>query len=238
MRGAVWLTLSGHRVSAFKQQRPPRGDARLRERIYEDEQGVLTVPLLVLLLASTLLGLGTLGLMRHWRHLTELQLRLDRCVGNAALDLKKTLERIEAGNSRLRALRAAQVAATLVEAAGSLVPLMEAEVAHQQLELLRWQARQAEWLALRGCDGKADLPAPLPSMSWSRPPPDLIGPQLLSWSSGERRLALELYHSPRAAAAVVEAGGSLGSDSWKASWSFPGNVPGAHVPGLLRTSID
>ena len=163
MRGAVWLTLGGHRVGVSPRRRHPRGGARLRERIcgriYRDEQGVLTVPLLVLLMACALLGLGTLGLMRHWRHLTELQLRLDRCVGTAALDLKKTLERIEAGNTRLKALRAAQAAATLVEAAGSLVPLMEAEATHQQLEILRWRARQAEWLALRGCDGKADLRA-------------------------------------------------------------------------------
>ena len=205
--------------------------------VADGDEGALSVLLLLLLLATTFLGTGSWGLMRHWRHLMELQLRLDRCVGHTALELKRVLGRIETSNRRLRLWRAAQ-AATILAAAppGQLRGLMGLEVARQDLERLGWQARQIRWITSRGCDGLSDLPIPLPTMEWVRPPPDVLGPQPLVWERSEGvRLKLELAHVPRAAAALVQRdGGGIKGGFWKAAWS----APGLGRPGLVRPGLD
>lgn len=227
MRGAVWLTLL--------HSDPLRTAASPAARLASNSRGALTVPLLVMLLTSTIFGLGTLGLMRHWRELTELQLRLDSCVGQTALDLRRMQSAIESSNRRIRALRAAQATASLAgQPPGSLTPLLEIEVAKQELELLHWRFRQAQWLFKRGCDGDQDLPLPLPSLSWHRDLPDMLGPQTLKWLPGTSPvLRLQLTHLPRAAAASVvqTTGGWTGGNSWKASWTIPATVPTAFGAG-------
>lgn len=215
-----------------------------RPRIFTDSRGALSLPLALMLMSTTFAAFGTWGLMHHWNNLTALQLRLDRCVGEAALDLRATLKRIEFENVSLRALRAAQALAD-IEAPGSLVPEITALAEAQDAEIFRWKARQAAWMLAHGCDGQPDLPSPLPSMGWDpRLPPDTDGPQALVWSGSEKRLVFQLNHPPRAAAAVVQARrdqglavvaeGVLGATNWKASWTVPG-VFGARS---VRTNVN
>jgi hypothetical protein len=216
VRGAVWFTFL-HRGS--------------RANRVSDSQGALSIPLLLALLAISCLGLATWGMMRHWRHLTELQLKLDRCVGDTALDLKRALQEIERANRHIQMLRAAQAASGLAGGVGELRPLMILEARRQDLEILRWNTKQARWLVQRGCGGAGGVPLPLPSMKWFRAPPDPIGPQPLEWAPGMPRiLKLQLTHTPRAAAAVVQPGEG-NETSWKASWTVPGKAF-----GLLGTS--
>jgi hypothetical protein len=199
-----------------------------------DQGGALHVVMMIALMELAGAGFGVWGLLRHWRGLTETQLRLDRCVGKSALELKHTLVQIEEGNTTIRVLRAAVAVATPLGHGAEPRALLEVAVRGQDLLLVRWQARRAEWLARRGCGEGRDLPYPLPSMSWVRPPEDLIGPQALSWEPGvPRSLRVQLVHLPRAAAARVEAQplagdakvigklGFNGKTNWKASWAVP-----------------
>ena len=56
--------------------------------IAKNERGLLGIPMGLSLLAIATAAAGTWSVLRHWRGLTELQLRLDRCVGSVALKLK------------------------------------------------------------------------------------------------------------------------------------------------------
>ena len=233
MKGTVWLSLT--------QNYAPRSGRLVRR----NTRGALSLPLLLALLAASFMGFGTWGLMRHWRKLTELQLRLDRCVGDTALELKGALNRIESENRQIQAIRAAIAAGSLAGGAGqAMKPALEFEVARQEFELLRWRMRQAQWLMRRGCDEEPDLPRPLPEMSWFRPPPDMIGSQPLEWmGKGERRLKVEIRHSPRAASALVESGAGswatgefIGGSNWKATWTAPGTLAGA-IPGFAAGRV-
>jgi hypothetical protein len=223
MKAAVWLELARPRSALPATRARPR-----------DDRGSLTLPLALMLVAGTFMSFGTWGLMRRWRHLTELQDRLDRCVGETALELRGSLTRIEDANRRMAELRAAQAIAAASGLAGETLAALEVQASLQDLELLRWKARQARWLAERGCDRVQDLPVPLPEMGWFRPPPDPLGPQPLRWQPGvPRDLKIGLFHSPRAAAARVSADGAampglriggFGSERWKAAWTVPGSV--------------
>lgn len=198
------------------------------------EDGAVSAPLLVALLGIAFMSLGTWGVMRRWRQMAELQLRLDRCAGEAALELKGHLEAIESANRQMRALRAGEVAAVPAGASAALEAALQAEVARQEVARARWRLRQARWLLERGCEGLGDLPSPLASMPWERPPPDALGPRPLRWPPDRgKRLLVQLAHAPRAAAAQVQpaldedgapAGGLLGGmlgNKWHAAWTIP-----------------
>ena len=220
-----------------------------------NERGALSLPLSLLLVAIAGLGLGTWQVLHHWRAVTELQLRLDDCVGREARALRDTQARIEAGNGRLRKLRVAQSAAWGIgHFEVQLRPLMEIEVAHQIAEQLVWAGRRATWLARRGC-GESDWPRPLPSLEWTRPPEDPVGPWPLSWTGASRELRVELMHPPRAAAAVVYDQNEEMSDvppaknlakklwnklaggmHWHARWAAPS--AGLRAAGSLGTIFD
>lgn len=208
---------------------------RARPRILRDSRGALSLPLALMLLASAVGAFGTLGLMRRWKNLAETQLRLDRCVGDAALELRGALKRIETENLAIRSLRIAQAAAD-IEAPGTLVPEITALAVAQDAEIARWRLRQAAWMAMGGCDHKGDLPLPLPSMRWDeRLPADMDGPQALTWTDPDKNFSIQLSHLPRIAAARVKASeGVLGATNWKASWAVPG-VFGARS---VRTNVN
>ena len=185
-----------------------------------NSRGSLHVALLLALVVISSASFGVWGLLRHWRHIAELQLRLDRCVGETALDLKKTLVRIEKENLGIRALRVAVIAAAAVGQAGEARALLEVAVLFQDMERVTWKAKQLKWLALRGCGQAGDLPRPLPTMNWERPPEDAIGAQALSWEPGApRMMRVEVAHLPRAAAAEVSGESNEIRSEWKAKWA-------------------
>ena len=189
--------------------------------------GAFHLPMMILLTLLTFAGFGTWGVLRHWRQLTELQTSLDRCVGESALDLKRTLNRIEFSNRRIQELRIAIASTPLPAAQAPLRLALTAAVRYQDIELLRWKGKRTAWIAKMGCGGGGrhpDMPRPLPAMNWERSIPDGVGERGLTWPAGTpTRLKIQLSHSPRAAAAHVlpKSTVAIRGFDWKAQWAAP-----------------
>lgn len=198
-----------------------------------NERGALQITLLIALLILGSAGLSTWGVLRHWRKITELQLRLDRCTGEAALALKSLMQDLMTGNSRISALRQSiQAARGFPPSLPPLVAALGLEVANQERIRAGWEIRKAAWLGGVSCKGKGDLPQPLPALRWFREPPDSLGPRPLSWAGPmPEEFRIELGHSPRHSAAVVTRKGILNVTSqWQARWTAPRGLlgPGSH----------
>lgn len=136
----------------------------------------------------------------------NLQLRLDRCVEEVARELVAIQDTIEDSNLRMKVERAAAAASAVPSLGASIEaarPVLEAEVALQEIERGRWLLRQARWIAARGCDGKRDAFWPLPNLRWSRKAADAIGPQPLEWDGSDTRIAIRLWRTNRFSQARV-----------------------------------
>lgn len=202
------------------------------------ERGALTLPMTLMLSVVMVASVGLLSLMFRWRSLAAHQLRLDRCVGSVAIDLRDSLLTIQRINREITGLRASLAVATIAPPVrATLQATLEAEVVRQELERGRWGARRIKWLARRGCDGEGDIPFLLPEQPWTRDPPDFLGPRPLRWTGDLQAVfRIELHHSPRHSAAEVSAagtdsaagsvggivGGSFDTRNWKASWAVVG----------------
>lgn len=150
-----------------------------------NRSGSIATAMMLALLVSSTLAFGTWGVFRRWRQLVELQQRLDLCVGRAALDLRDRLDRISKLNDKIRTVREALAASTLLpEARPPLQALLEALVLKQDYDRSVWTARQFRWAVGLGCDGRPLQSAPLPSLELVRPPRDMLGPGPLAWKSG------------------------------------------------------
>src|SRR5690348_13171722 len=68
-------------------------------------RGILQIPLLLAILLFSGIGMGVSGYLKQWRILVEHQLRLNRCVGEGALQLRKTLQSLQDSNEVIRELR-------------------------------------------------------------------------------------------------------------------------------------
>lgn len=193
------------------------------------KRGSLSLPCSALLLVICLAGFGTWSLMRRWRMLMELQLRLDRCVGEAALRFKSLAEKADRSNTRMRwERRTAPAEAALARDGGAaLKALILAEFTLQEGLEASWEGVRLQWLARGGCGASGDRPLPLPGMEWRRDAPDEWGPQPFEWSRLEFRISV--FHPPRAAAAWVGKAGnrdgkgvsSNEKDAWSALWAKP-----------------
>jgi hypothetical protein len=171
--------------------------------------------MLLALFCAALAGFGIWGTLRHWRHVTETQLRLDRCVGQSAQELKTTLVRLDFTNRRIKELRIA-----IIPAPPPLqIPLcasLELAAGFQEYLLLKWKAKQVLWMAHRGCLEFSDLAPPLPSIGMVRGVRDEIGSQPLRWPEGHPpEFKIRLKHHPRFSAASVKET----ANEWKANWT-------------------
>ncbi|MGZ3698832.1 MAG: hypothetical protein ACXWP5_11870 [Bdellovibrionota bacterium] len=189
-----------------------------------NERGSISAPLVLALIAITLAGMGTWGVMRHWRKLVETQLRLDQCTGEAALTLKAVLQAVERENAAIHATRASIAVAQAANppAVPALEGALTVLVAKQEIDVARWKAAQVAWWLKRGCGSPGDLAPPLPELRWERGIPDTLGPQALEWVGpmpGEFRILAR--HAPRTAAAHVKGEGN-GIHHWKAEWCSVG----------------
>lgn len=197
-----------------------------------NEDGGVAIPLLLL---SAVLGgaaISSLGYALLWRSKVALQLRLDRCVESAALELVAIQNAIEAGNLRMKAERAAAQAAAVPTMGASIAdvqPVLAAEVAAQEFQRTRWRIRQTKWIVARGCDGKTDAAMPLPSLAWARPAADSVGPRPLEWERRDTRIVIRLWKTNRFSQARVARGketenegasGAMGKlfGKWNARW--------------------
>lgn len=186
MRGA-------YRNSIFTENRPT-------------EVGSVAVPLILLSVVLGGAGFSTLAYATLWRSKVGLQLRLDRCVEKVALDLVGIQNAIEASNLRMKVERAAAAAAAAPSLGGSIEaarPVLAAEVAFQESKRIQWLVRQARWIAERGCDRGSDLFFPLPSLKWTRPPEDTLGPRPLDWDGKNTRIEIRLWRTNRFSQARV-----------------------------------
>jgi len=192
---------------------------------HRDSKGSLQLPLVLALVAITAGAMGSCKLLQRWRSLVELQLRLDRCVGQAALELKDTLEKIASTNQKIRTLRASILASGGVP--GAIPPLQAALISaarYQDIKRVSWKAQNVLWLSRQKCGNALDIPIPLPALQWTRDPPDAIGPQPLRWNGLRPEVFhLEIGHSPRHAAAHLYPKGEFidFSTQWHAEWAAP-----------------
>ncbi|OFZ56030.1 MAG: hypothetical protein A2428_13835 [Bdellovibrionales bacterium RIFOXYC1_FULL_54_43] len=189
------------------------------------ERGSLHAPLLIATLLLTTAGFGIWGVMRSWQNTMKLQLRLDRCVGEAALEFRNRLYIIESANTRIRALRIALAAATIKPILKPpLKVALTIEAARQDYQIARWKLKQADWLLKRGCGKPGDLALPLPAFQWTRLPADPIGQQPLSWPGEYPNVfRFQAAHFPRISAAQVHPSQKGGSFNGKPSahWATP-----------------
>jgi hypothetical protein len=190
-----------------------------------DREGALSIPLMLLLSSAVFASLGTWGLLRHWRHLVEDQLRLDHCVAEKAVELKDLLGKANASNQRMIKIR--QAAAPAAAAPGALSAIqaeLNLEVALQEALRIKWETERIKWFLPGACGDRDDVTLSMPGLDWRRDPPDAIGPQPYHWSTSSPRFYLEIQDQRRAAAAQVaqKTGGT--HDNWKARWQVPGRA--------------
>ena len=158
--------------------------------------------------------------------MTHHQLRLNRCVGQVALDFRDRLTKLESLNARIRFLRGSIRVARLVPHLIPTIPALEfalfASAAEQDFLLLQWKVTQARWKLPGYCGSLQDRSQPLPALEWTRDGLDDVGPQPLEWSGGLPRVfSFQSGYLPRAAAARVEKVSERNSPRWKASWDHP-----------------
>lgn len=188
-----------------------------------DNRGVLHVPLALLCLLMAVTGLGLWGILHHWKSLTQTQLRLDRCTGEPALDLKSKLQTIGSANQHIRELRITEAAAMIPNPplAAALKVTIEEETLRQESLRVQWLMKQGKWVVQGGCGGHGDIMAPLPNLDWFREPPDQLGEQPLDMEMIPTSFTFAAYHSPRASAAEVFSGDDENESSWFARWIAP-----------------
>ena len=190
-------------------------------------RGSLHFPMVLVLTVLLVGGLGFWGVLRKWRWNVEIQLRLNRCVGETAQELRDNLEQVDLGNQTIRALRVSVRVAQgtgQIELVPPLLEAMQVAVTAQDLILASWRSRRILWAARGGCGRRGDWAPPLPDLNLSRGIPDLAGPQIVEWSGGNpNEFRIQAHHQPRAAAARVEAKRSsrFGPVAWKISWAVP-----------------
>jgi hypothetical protein len=181
--------------------------------------GFATLPLAFLLAALASAALGLLGLQETWRRQVQVQLRLDHCAGEAALELATIQRAISSQNRRIHAARAAKAAALAAgqaQIAAAATATLELLGRSQDLQRLRWVVLQSRFAGWKSCTpnpmGRLSRPGPLP---WHRPPPDPIGLRPLEWPREiPRRIAIHFRHQNRSSHASV----SESKSRWVASY--------------------
>jgi hypothetical protein len=164
----------------------------------------MTIPFLIWTLICATAAIGTVFYQFEWRKVVSIQLGLDQSVGKTALELQDLMNRIETINGIIVKTRAAIAAQTVLglplQPAARVV--LEAQAKIQDSLLLTWKIKNTFFL--------------LPSISWERPPADVIGPNALRWR-GNPELKIHRYKFPRKSAARVFKGET--NAIWSAEWS-------------------
>jgi hypothetical protein len=195
----------------------------------QDESGILHIPMALMTVLFFVTGLGLWGVLHHWKSLAQTQLRLDRCTGETALELKMKLQTIASANEQMKVLRVSEAAAVTPQATAAFQLAIEAEVLRQEKARADWSVNRMSWTAQSGCGGHGDSGFPLPDLSWTREPPDALGPQPLNLDELPKAFRIQLNHQPRASAAEVSSGNPYDRTSWHARWIPPQKFFGASL---------
>jgi hypothetical protein len=189
----------------------------------KDHRGFLQVPLAMIMGIAVITGLSLWALLHQWKGLVDTQLRLDKCTGEIALNLKSDLGKIKETNIAILALRASIAAAMAVPGAQETVPPLQASLhlvyASQEALRVKWDLKAIQWTMTGGCGIGKDIALPFTPLSWDRPPPDTLGENQIDLESIPDEFRFEAYHLPRKSAATVERNEE--NDDWKAHWSQP-----------------
>jgi hypothetical protein len=201
-----------------------------------DKRGVLHTPLALMTALAVVTGLSLWMLLHHWKNLTLIQLRLDHCTGEIALDLKSKIHDVSQANEKIKELRLAEVAAAAVDAqaATAVRTLISLQALRQEEIREEWSAKQISWTVTSGCGDPRDRASPLPALQWIREPEDSLGQKPLHLEQLPPSFHFEIKHSPRASASELTRGvqsesSPSSSQAWHARWSAPN--------GLLRPSF-
>jgi hypothetical protein len=197
------------------------------KEVLHSREGLFHLPAVVALIIISSAGFGVWGIQRQWKKNVTLQLALDECIGEAAREFRDHLNSLSASNERIRSIRAALMAATILpEAIPPLRVALASEVAFQQAHIAKWTVRRANMLRPSLCGGAHY--AYFPALPVIRTPPDLIGPTPLHWSPiAPGGFHLQAGKSPRHSAAVVKGESfettAIRSDpkEFKAEWASP-----------------
>jgi len=181
--------------------------------------GSLHLPLSIALSIITFTGLGLIGLERNLKNITELQLRLDRCVGKTAIEYKNTLTKIEKINKKIKVARIALALSNIEpEAAMALSVYLKKLIFSQNLLITKWRAKNVLWLSNKLCKKNSDLSGPMPTLPWVRDPPDMLGQKPLRWTGKHTEVfRIWLYHKPRYSSATLEGDPN---ELFKANWKY------------------
>jgi hypothetical protein len=176
-----------------------------------NRQGFLHVSLALVMGIAVVTGFSLWVLLHQWKGLVDTQLRLDKCAGQIALDMKSDLGKLESTNEAILPLRASIATAMATPGAQETVPPLQVA-----LHLI-YMAQEVQWVATGGCGLGKDIALPLTPLSWERPPPDALGENQIDLESIPDEFRFEVYHLPRKAAAVVERNEE--DENWKAHWT-------------------
>jgi len=194
-------------------------------------EGSVFISCLLLLCMGVSISLGVWMLMQKWSQMTYHQLRINRCVGQVALDFRDRLIEIEDLNSKMSVLRGSIRVARVLPALAPLLPGLELTllglVARQEVLLIQWRLRQMKWRVPGFCGNQRDRLFRLPALEFSRGVPDDVGPQLLRWDGDmPNEFLFQVQYQNRASAAQVKRKSEAKTQEWRAHWHIPVLYPG------------
>lgn len=181
-------------------------------------EGFLSLPMTLLVGTLALAALGLLGLQEGWRSQAKLQLTLDQCAAELALDVAKINQRVESLNAQIRATRLARAAAL----GSGQAPVAAATATALQSLVLLQDAQRAFWIKLEGrWILKGDCPLQMPALGalpWFRPLPDALGARPLEWPPTRQKEFVIVFKKKRrkshASIRTIES-------KWVASFALP-----------------
>jgi hypothetical protein len=200
----------------------------------KDRRGFLQLPLALLMGIAVITGFSFWALLHQWKGLVDTQLRLDKCTGQIALNMKSDLGKLKSTNTTMLALRASIATAMSVPGAQETVPPLQASLhlvyASQEALRVKWDLKAIQWVMTGGCGVSQDKALPFSPLSWDRPPPDTLGENPIDLESLPDEFHFEAEHLPRRSAAVVERSDKDNDENengnWKAHWATADEVVG------------
>lgn len=184
-------------------------------------QGSSALPLILLGVVLSFSAISTLQLFGSVSENSQLQLKLDRCVGQAASETRRRILRIEAINRMISIFRIMMtVAIFFPKAAAGLQKVMRAFTFAQDLDRLIWNALHYRILLGLYCDTPSQWLSRLLFRSsgppYRRPPPDILGPLPLKWTKKKKEVYFRIASDPKISASEV-----VFDEEWKIRWASP-----------------
>lgn len=198
-----------------------------------DENGAMTIYFAVWLAFFVLTFVAIIVFMEENRKAIALQLTLDSCVGQHAIEYAKTLNRFELLNKKVMATR---LALTTSQALPPIRVALSATLAALALEQARlslfWNGRRVGWLARLACSRSARVVSLAPTWPYRPNPPDALGPTPWSKTRGPQVESFWLTQKKRIAGAEVY----YENKQYRSRWKLPPFAPVVSLPKLVGSN--